>query len=131
MNIPSTIYRSRRPGALHQDPPGEPGAPTNQAGCLGGDLGGFLVAGQVAEMAQALGDGRAEAGLVGAAFGGRDGVTVGAGEAVLLAETGLGLRELNPGMIARPRDCRVLFLPLPCALLALCLTSGQSSGYSI
>ncbi len=57
---------------------------------LGGDLGGFLVAGEVAEMAQALGDGGAEAGLVGAAFGGRDRVAVGAGEAVLFAEAGLG-----------------------------------------
>src|SRR5436853_376162 len=43
---------------------------------VGGDVLGLLVADQLAERADALGQGGAEAGFVGAAVGGRDGVAV-------------------------------------------------------
>ena len=53
---------------------------------LGRDLGGALFVGQFAVGFQAPDQGGAQAGLVGAAIGGRDGVAVGLDEAVGLAE---------------------------------------------
>ena len=59
-----------------------------RAGCaehvISGDQAGLLVADHLAICAQALGQGGAHARFVGAAFGGGDGVAVGAGEAVVL-----------------------------------------------
>ena len=53
---------------------------------LGGDLRGFLVAGEFTVGAQALHQGGAEALLVRAAFGRRHGIAVGVEEAVLVAD---------------------------------------------
>ncbi len=53
---------------------------------LGRDLGGALLVDQLAVSLEALDQGGAEAGLVRAAVGGRDGVAVGADEAVGVAE---------------------------------------------
>ena len=57
---------------------------------VGGDLLGLLVADALAEFAQGLGQRRAEAVLVRAAFAGGDGVAVRAGESVLVGNPGDG-----------------------------------------
>ncbi len=57
---------------------------------VGGDLLGLLVADQLAEGAQALGEGGAEARFVGAAVGGGDGVAVIAFGAVRIERPGDG-----------------------------------------